>query len=287
MRGDDAKKLCPDLHVFTVPEKNGKADLDRYRMASAEVFNVISEFIEEQEANLEKSSIILERASIDEAFIDFTKFVDLQPLVLPDVDYLETFQTKLELNGISIQEWLNQLTDSCQEIDMRLIMGAILMGKIRRQILGKILKLVYDTISSDRLFPEKTQFKCSAGISYNKMLAKLACSLNKPNAQTILPRDGVATFFERVKISDVRLLGGKLGNSVKEQFQITTMKELNGVDRELLEEAFGKKTAAWLHSLSSGHEDEEIVSRKLAKSIGCGKNFPGTFPSIVRLLIHV
>ena len=27
--GDDAKKLCPDCHLFRIPEKRGKADLER------------------------------------------------------------------------------------------------------------------------------------------------------------------------------------------------------------------------------------------------------------------
>ena len=49
MMGDQAKKLCPELHIFRVPDENGKAKLDKYRDASAEVFQVISDFIEKQE----------------------------------------------------------------------------------------------------------------------------------------------------------------------------------------------------------------------------------------------
>ena len=30
---------------------------------------------------------------------------------------------------------------------------------------------------------EETKFRCSAGIAHNKMLAKLACGINKPNKQ--------------------------------------------------------------------------------------------------------
>lgn len=32
----------------------------------------------------------------------------------------------------------------------------------------------------------ETKYKCSAGISFNKMLAKLASATNKPNKQTII-----------------------------------------------------------------------------------------------------
>jgi len=33
MRGDDARKVCPDIVLVTVPTKNEKADLTRYRDA--------------------------------------------------------------------------------------------------------------------------------------------------------------------------------------------------------------------------------------------------------------
>ena len=41
LRGDEAKQKCPDIIIFHVPEKRGKADLTKYRMAGAEVINVI------------------------------------------------------------------------------------------------------------------------------------------------------------------------------------------------------------------------------------------------------
>ena len=41
LRGDEAKQKCPDIIIFHVPEKRGKADLTKYRMAGAEVINGI------------------------------------------------------------------------------------------------------------------------------------------------------------------------------------------------------------------------------------------------------
>ena len=37
LRGDEAKEKCPDIILFHVPEKRGKADLTKYRLAGAEV----------------------------------------------------------------------------------------------------------------------------------------------------------------------------------------------------------------------------------------------------------
>nr|KAF6363448.1 DNA polymerase eta [Pipistrellus kuhlii] len=63
MWADDAKKLCPDLLLAQVRESRGKANLTKYREASVEVMEVMSRFA------------VIERASIDEAYVDLTSAV--------------------------------------------------------------------------------------------------------------------------------------------------------------------------------------------------------------------
>ncbi|KAH7936176.1 hypothetical protein HPB52_019472 [Rhipicephalus sanguineus] len=69
MRGEQAAKLAKDLHLFRVPEVRGKADLTRYREAGAEVLSVLCQFSE-----------VVERASIDEAYLDLTEACKAVPL---------------------------------------------------------------------------------------------------------------------------------------------------------------------------------------------------------------
>ena len=61
LKGDEAKEKCPNIQLPMVPEKRGKADLTNYRKASAEVMKVMSQF-----------TSVIERASIDEAYLDLT-----------------------------------------------------------------------------------------------------------------------------------------------------------------------------------------------------------------------
>lgn len=63
-RGNEARQKCPTIHLVQVPERRGKADLTRYRRAGAEVINVLSRY-----------TSCIERASIDEAFLDITASV--------------------------------------------------------------------------------------------------------------------------------------------------------------------------------------------------------------------
>lgn len=62
--GDEAQEVCPSIHLFRVPEKRGKADLTRYRESSQEVIDILLSYTSK-----------LERASVDEAFVDITDLV--------------------------------------------------------------------------------------------------------------------------------------------------------------------------------------------------------------------
>lgn len=41
MRGDEAKSVCPEIQLVTVPVARGKADLSIYRNAGSEVEGLI------------------------------------------------------------------------------------------------------------------------------------------------------------------------------------------------------------------------------------------------------
>ncbi|KAJ6705287.1 DNA polymerase ETA [Salix purpurea] len=60
MRGDDAKEVCPQIHLVQVPVARGKADLNIYRNAGSEVVSILAR----------KGRC--ERASIDEVYLDLT-----------------------------------------------------------------------------------------------------------------------------------------------------------------------------------------------------------------------
>lgn len=64
MRGDEAKKQCPELELVRVPVIRGKADLSKYRNAGKQVAAVLQTF-----------TPLMTRASVDEAYLDLTERV--------------------------------------------------------------------------------------------------------------------------------------------------------------------------------------------------------------------
>ncbi|KAJ8384763.1 hypothetical protein AAFF_G00198490 [Aldrovandia affinis] len=268
MWADDAKKLCPDLQVARVRESHGKADLTHYREASVEVIEVMSRFA------------VIERASIDEAYMDLTATVQqrlrdaedrrVEPHLLKttyvqgfpqtNVDQQgaaeETASDKEERRALGLCEWLGSLACGARA-ELQLALGATIVEEMRAAV------------------EEHTGFRCSAGISHNKVLAKLACGLNKPNRQTILPLGSVPQLFSSLPVSKIRNLGGKLGASITETLEVVNMGELTQFTQSQLGQHFGEKTGQWLFELCRGIDFEPVKPRQLPKSIGCSKNFPG------------
>ncbi|XP_078462363.1 DNA polymerase eta [Lampetra planeri] len=283
MRGDEARKLCPELLLARVPEAHGKADLTRYREASVQVLDVMARFA------------IVERASIDEAYMDLTgalasriSALHGRPLVPDDLPgtHVEGWPRDREVDaagegdpagvgGVEIDketrrvrglaEWLSSLGAeedgeggaAATNVELRLAMGAALVAEMRAAV------------------EAETGFQCSAGIAHNKTLAKLACGMNKPNKQTVLSPSSIPKLFATLPIGKIRHLGGKLGSSVAETLGVETMGQLVEFTEGTLQARFGEKTGSWLHDLCRGVEFEPVRPRQLPKSIGCSKNFMG------------
>ncbi|KAM4772786.1 DNA polymerase eta [Rhinophrynus dorsalis] len=265
MYAADAKKLCADLQLARVREAHGKADLSKYREASVEVMEVMSRFA------------VVERASIDEAYIDLTDSVQKRlreygvspiPESLLQSTYVQGYPQlsdqcctdlpKEEQRRRGLEQWLMSLPwGDPQSPELQLAMGAVIVEEMRAAV------------------ERETSFQCSAGISHNKVLAKLACGLNKPNRQTILSKPSVPELFSQLPISKIRHLGGKLGDSISEILGVEFVGQLTQFSESHLQNHFGDKTGSWLYSLCRGIEEEPVKPRQLPKSIGCSKCFPG------------
>uniref|UniRef100_A0A1I7XJY9 Lipase_3 domain-containing protein n=1 Tax=Heterorhabditis bacteriophora TaxID=37862 RepID=A0A1I7XJY9_HETBA len=89
------------------------------------------------------------------------------------------------------------------------------------------------------------------------MLAKLVCARHKPRQQTVLPFEYVASIFPYIPISDVRMMGGKLGNSIQQLLGVKTMGDLAGIDFSTVALHFGGQ-AQWICQLAHGIDEESV-----------------------------
>ncbi|XP_049281759.1 DNA polymerase eta [Anopheles funestus] len=264
MRGDEAKQHCPDIELPQVPQVRGKADLTRYREAGKEVADVLKSF-----------TPLLERASIDEAYLDITERVlsriremnEGKFQLLPE-KLANTFAVGYENIGEFVKKLSNTFdagsaesnaTDRLEykKSDIKLLVGASIVNEIRAAV------------------KEKTGYECSAGIAHNKILAKLTAGFHKPNKQTILPIDSITKLYETLPLKKVKGLGGKLGDQVCEVLKIRFMSELVQFPESVLQHHFEERMGSWMYLMARGIDLEAVTAKFHSKSIGCCKRFPG------------
>ena len=113
---------------------------------------------------------------------------------------------------------------------------------------------------------KRTRLSASAGVSYNKFLAKIASDINKPDGlYTIRPEQGKA-FAARLPV--IRFHGvGKATAAHMHRLGIGFGRDLQRWSKHGLIAEFGK-TGAYYHHVAFGIDERPVVSSRVRKSVG-------------------
>jgi DNA polymerase IV len=118
---------------------------------------------------------------------------------------------------------------------------------------------------------EETGLTASAGISYNKFLAKLASDHRKPNGQFAVTPDMGAAWVETLPVS--RFHGvGPVTASKMERLGIRTGADLRAKSIDFLADHFGS-SAGWYHAIARGQDDRPVNPNRERKSSGAETTF--------------
>jgi DNA polymerase-4 len=121
-----------------------------------------------------------------------------------------------------------------------------------------------------RIFAE-TGLTASAGVSYNKFLAKLASDQRKPNGQYVVPPGRGEVYVESLPIG--RFHGvGPVTAAKMERLGIFTGADLRRQSLEFLERHFGK-SGPWYHAISRGVDERPVNPDRERKSSGAETTF--------------
>lgn len=116
-----------------------------------------------------------------------------------------------------------------------------------------------------------TGLNASAGISYNKFLAKMASDLNKPNGQAVItPKHGPG-FVEALPIKKFHGVGPATAERMK-RHGIETGADLKSKSLHFLTEHFGK-TGAYFYGIARGIAQRQVRPDSIRKSVGAGDTF--------------
>lgn len=116
-----------------------------------------------------------------------------------------------------------------------------------------------------------TGLNASAGISYNKFLAKIASDLNKPNGQAVILPEEAETFLENLPIG--KFFGiGKVTAEKMRQVGIHCGKDLKEYSLQYLLKKFGKSGEHYFHSVRGIHLSPVQANRE-RKSLSAENTF--------------
>lgn len=110
----------------------------------------------------------------------------------------------------------------------------------------------------------------SVGISHNKLLAKLASGMKKPNGIFEINSQNFEEVYKNAKLTDICGIGERIGYRLN-NLGISTLEELGRTPIEILKSEFGNVEAIFLKDISQGLDDSPVISYNQApeaKSIG-------------------
>ncbi|KAA6422642.1 MAG: hypothetical protein FRX49_07502 [Trebouxia sp. A1-2] len=306
MRRAEAKAKCPELqcvHVETIggdagagndsavtweDRKTQKACLERYRVASAEIIAVFHEVAPDA---------IVEKASIDEAYLDVTSIVDVHlqarraatcsstcTLILALVASCAFLAVESSASGYShcnataCDGESSLLASSAQLPPLEspgcgnhVIGGALDLGSEfeRRLAVGGQLACQLRAAVKDKL-----GYTCSAGVACNKLMAKIASAMHEPNQQTVIPPRAVPDLMKDMPLKKIRNFGGKLGAELQ-ALGCSTAGDVLAFAPATLHQHFGER-APWILYTVQGNSDEPVQVKERPKSMLAAKSFEPT-----------
>ena len=250
---EDDGKECSDVD----PSKH-KISLERYRVASAAIFEVFA-----------SAGCLVERASIDEAYFDVSGLVSdavalgrsgvQQPIAaLPPTPaaFVSGFHAPKtpDCNFLPEVGWVVGPLSPEAECDTRLAVAAAIAAQLRAA--------VFSTLG----------YTCSAGVAHSKLLAKLGSAMHKPSGQTTIPVASVSALMLSTPLQSIRYFGGKLGNQLKAGGFNTAGEVMRG-DRRAVAACVGDDSVAFVLEVCSGELEELVTTRGPPATMLASKSF--------------
>ncbi|RSH86475.1 DNA-directed DNA polymerase eta rad30 [Apiotrichum porosum] len=257
---EDAKKLCPDLvvqHVATyregeseagywddVDRRTHKVSLDPYRRESLKILAVFREMAPTAE---------LEKASIDEAFLDLTPMVIER--ILSSYPYIATVPD-------DAPDGLDMPLPPPPAIDWSRA-GSVFPLQVDDETEVDVEGRGWHMARSRTVYRRRDH---GGRIAHNKTIAKLCSAWKKPNAQTVMRLEATPGFLRDMDFTDIRFLGGKLGSAMAAEFNAKTVGDMLGPTGQV-----------WRREHMGVQHSEEVKEKLATKSMLASKN---TIPNV-------
>jgi DNA polymerase-4 len=117
-----------------------------------------------------------------------------------------------------------------------------------------------------KIYYKTGKLTASAGVSFNKFIAKVASDINKPDGITVITPDMADDFIDRLPIR--KFFGvGKVTEEKMLNLGIKTGADLKKFKKDQLLHLFGK-SGSYFYNIAHGMDDRPVEPNRIRKSIG-------------------
>lgn len=175
-----------------------------------------------------------------------------------------------------IRQIFAQFTDLIEPLSLDEAYLDVTENKLALPVATDIAKLIKEQVVA------KTGLTCTAGISINKFLAKVASGMNKPDGLTIIKPHQVALFVAELPIEKFYGVGAATGRRLREM-GVEKGSDLQEYDEVELAQRFGK-FGRYLFRVCRGIDDREVRSERVRKSMSVERTFADDISSTEEIL---
>ncbi|MDH5425382.1 MAG: DNA polymerase IV [Gammaproteobacteria bacterium] len=129
---------------------------------------------------------------------------------------------------------------------------------------------------------QQTELTASAGVSYNKFLAKVASDINKPDGITVIRPDQGEQFVAELAVGKFHGVG-KATEARMKSLGINTGSDLKKLSLNECLQFFGK-SGSYYYDISRGIDKREVMNSRERKSLGSETTFESDIDSIEQMI---
>ncbi len=129
---------------------------------------------------------------------------------------------------------------------------------------------------------QRTKLTASAGVSYNKFLAKIGSDMNKPDGLTVIPPSKAKKILEELPIGKFHGIG-KASEQRMISLGILNGKDLKQRSLQELTKHFGK-AGNFYYNIVRGIDHRRVITHRIRKSLGCERTFAKDISDVEEML---
>jgi len=183
----------------------------------------------------------------------------------PDLIFIKPNFAKYQLASQQIREIFMQYTNAIEPLSLDEAYLDVTQNKFNISSATQIASEIKEKIKNE------TGLTASAGVSYNKFLAKIASDFQKPDGLFVIKPNDAERFIEKLEVE--KFFGiGKVTALRLHKMGINNGSDLKKLSQTEMKKYFGKN-ASFYYDIVRGKDERAVISERERKSLGTEYTF--------------